>query len=525
MKERSEAERLLEWEASDEMILFRDRCPPMRCTAGKFPSGTHTIKLSRDFDLRLVLSVDGTPVGDGEEYKDVAHLLTLKPGTFVGYEETNISFPTSSCIVLMSPPMQMEHVSEGPMHVFRRRHHVASATQQWTQYGNFAPGGRHGFVPLGEPEWTSDWFVNGTSEDIFPLTTERTHATTFQRRRDVSEIVIEDKGYAGDGMARDRVVVRTESLTFSICRVHSQHAPAALRPIALEFHQPIPDANTREAIAEIVSFAMGRRLMRVGSTTFDARGAPVVAEVVAPIGRGILQLCAVQEHRPVYLERDEVLGAFGDVLSMLVPAYLANRDEFELSDALWSYWTAIETPDGVNLTLFSAAVETIKAAWFLSPRSTSKGVNMEETEFAELRARLICSVEKDLKERPRGDRVVNRLSNAFFMSTNEKHEAFFEELGLKIGENEQAAIDARNGQTHRGVKRSGDARKASEHAVAYRTLFERVFLRILGYEGLYVDHTTLGWPGRSIGVAAGEEKVAERKPEPRARRRGVPKLT
>ena len=40
------------------------------------------------------------------------------------------------------------------------------------------------------------------------------------------------------------------------------------------------------------------------------------------------------------------------------------RDELGLKDALWSYWIAKEAPLGLDLPIYSAAVESLQAAWF-----------------------------------------------------------------------------------------------------------------------------------------------------------------
>lgn len=68
-------------------------------------------------------------------------------------------------------------------------------------------------------------------------------------------------------------------------------SPAWCNPGSLDFPEPVPDAGTREAIAEIVSFVVGRRLMPVGSTLFDGDGWPVEEEAVSPWGQGIPSTC------------------------------------------------------------------------------------------------------------------------------------------------------------------------------------------------------------------------------------------
>lgn len=39
---------------------------------------------------------------------------------------------------------------------------------------------------------------------------------------------------------------------------------------------------------------------------------------------------------------------------------------------------------------------------------------------------------------------------------------------------------------------------------AYHTLFHRTLLKLLGYEGMYIDYATLGLPKRHIDEPVGE---------------------
>ena len=55
--------------------------------------------------------------------------------------------------------------------------------------------------------------------------------------------------------------------------------------MSIGFEIPLPDAEVRDGVAEIVSFVLGRRLMRVGSTLFDESDWPIEQEAF-PWGNG-----------------------------------------------------------------------------------------------------------------------------------------------------------------------------------------------------------------------------------------------
>ena len=87
---------------------------------------------------------------------------------------------------------------------------------------------------------------------------------------------------------------------------------------------------------------------------------------------------------------------------------------------------------------------------------------------------------------------------------------FFEELGLNIDAAEKKAIKARNKMIHSRVTASGQEqiKDLVRLSFAYRTLFHRVMLKLLGYSGKYIDYATEGLPERTVEEAVGRESCA-----------------
>jgi hypothetical protein len=81
---------------------------------------------------------------------------------------------------------------------------------------------------------------------------------------------------------------------------------------------------------------------------------------------------------------------------------------------------------------------------------------------------------------------------------------FLREIGLPIGKREKAAMKARHLSAH-GASAGEELTELVRLSHGYRTLFDRVFLRLLGYEGSYVDRTTAGYPSRPLLTPAGGE--------------------
>lgn len=278
-------------------------------------------------------------------------------------------------------------------------------------------------------------------------------------------------------------------------------APEWAHPAGIDFFHPVPDPDIRVAVAEIVSFVLGRRLMMVGSTFFDCDGWTVEENLVNPWGDGIRQLCQRPDVQPIEVQghSDQVERLLAD----LVPKYLSVRKSLHLNDALWTYWLAKEAPPGANLAMFSAAVEALKGAWFRSTSTKSKGIYMEKAKFDSLTEDLLETLRRRLPDDASSKAILNKIAGSFQMGSNAQVAAFFDEIGLPIGKLEKDAMRARNGPAHNGVVTGVDLAVLVNHARAYRTLFERTFLRLIGYEGTYTDQTTLGFPRRPLTVPAG----------------------
>jgi hypothetical protein len=100
--------------------------------------------------------------------------------------------------------------------------------------------------------------------------------------------------------------------------------------------------------------------------------------------------------------------------------------------------------------------------------------------------------------------MVGRIKTAFNMGTNDRLLAFFDEIGLRIGDVEKSAIKARNLMAHGYVpSNESEWEEMIRQTYIYETLFNRVFLKILEYEGNYIDRSIEGWPERNVDSPMG----------------------
>jgi hypothetical protein len=156
----------------------------------------------------------------------------------------------------------------------------------------------------------------------------------------------------------------------------------------------------------------------------------------------------------------------------------------------------------VDLPIYAAAVEGLKSNWLASSESKTKGLYISKCEFDALTADLIIELRKRIETRGAPEEIARNFAGANRMGLGAQMRAFFDELQLPVGLRENAAMKARHRSAH-GASSGDELNELVRLGNAYRTLFDRVFLRLLGYEGDYVDRTTEGHPSRPLREPAG----------------------
>jgi hypothetical protein len=489
-------ERQLEWEpAADPIVLERVDLP-----VPPFIAGTRKVTVHRDEEFRLQLVAEGSFVKRDELRTRHEASGAVPAGAFADLEE--IAFDAQGSHWVMSAHLRefpevtfsADLASQGR---FRQEGRVFRLLRTSKQKFEATNQGEPSLVALGPEAWRSEWFINGPHEPLFMRFSKRRRTTTFQREREFGSVKTPEMPQGGDG--RDHFVVDAGSIRFAVCEVPKGQAPEWCHPVSIEFQAPVPDEDTRTAVAEIVSFVLGRRLVRLGSTTFDATGWTIEEEMVNPVGGDRRGLCSEPDTSPLPLRVPS--GDVETALAVLVPSYLKARKPLALRNALWAYWTACEASTPVDLALFRAAVEALKSGWFESSGTKSKGMYLPKGEFEKIIEGLLGKVQELLVGCDGASAIVNNLRRANQMGSNEQVRTFFREIALPVGATEQAAMKAANGPAHGGIT-GGDLKELIRHARAYRVLFDRTFLRLLGYGGTYLDRTTLGWPARSLDQPA-----------------------
>ncbi len=372
-----------------------------------------------------------------------------------------------------------------------------------------------------------DWFLNGPHDFVFPRHTDHQHDSGYLRRIDGHPEFTLASGSALPGRSVDCAVVRLPTFSFVLRAVPKQFGPSWSRNIAIEYStklSPIPDADTRAAVAEIVSFVLGRRLIDVGDTalaTHDfafymqnwdvSKAGFVPAEIKPdfafqlhswnPRGINVRALCSEIDFPPVPIDRLHKANNqnIETVLTKLIPVYLQRRQGLALDDALWRYWAFQELPLGINLPMLVNGIEILAAAWFSSSFSASHGsftpkkqfLGMLHQDFNSIRAKLaLAATEEPSMSRLQDARILNalmqRVENSFEMGQNARTQEFFRELGMTPTVGQLESLKARHEQIH-SHGADEQPRKLWSFSENLRTLFYKTMLRLLDYSGEYFD--------------------------------------
>lgn len=358
--------------------------------------------------------------------------------------------------------------------------------------------------------WLTEWYLNGPRGPFwFMRSTERKYSEKFERNRGVYST--KEHKFDGDmleELSRDYLFVQLQRYGFIIQKVPKGYGPSWSENIGIEYRQEfgeIPAKKTREAIAEIVSFIFGRHLLNIGYSQYDKNGNPIEQVSINPWGDNVVSYCKEYELSPIirhdYKDADIVEKTF----EQLVPRYLDMRDEFALDEVLWRYWIAESLPLGTSIPILHNGIEILANNWFKSTKSKTHGFYLSKSQFEQLLNEDFISIERKLNMQY-DDRILNKIKGAFQTGANEKIEFFLQEIGLEIGEMERRAIRERNKMIHGSFNGSEEAiDKTNLLTKTYKTFFHRVFLKILGYQGPYIDYSALGWPKKNIDQVAGIE--------------------
>ena len=491
----------LEWEVLNEPILIRNVFQDAR-----LPRGETTIHITRDEDYKLKTIVnfkDPTFDAQAEKTRDV-------PGSFA--ENFDIIIPDfNSCSYTFESA------------IIGGTKCVLDAETGFSGSFPIRFGGVRMRTPnSNEGTHLNEWFLNGPKDRVFSRITDRRVTKAFSRERlesnglkfDSIGISSEIKKVEENSVRFDNVntplessskrvdflKIKTDELQFLVEKVPPGIGPEWSANVAIEYKKSwgaIPNAIEREEIAEVCSFIFGRQLLPIGYTLYDTNDDIVESYARDPWGQCVKTFCSEPDFPPIDINAMIPNGKAETIINQLLPRYQQLCEELYLKEALWNYWVSRQTPRGTNLPILAAAVETMIHGWFRN--KSSSNVYLEKQKFEILIKEELDSIKKKLLSISDGDKIMQNILRANQAGITKTYKTFFAEINLKVTSEEWAAIKERHNFVHgNALFDETDWRLVIQKAATFETLFNKIFLRLLGYSGDYVDHSTAGWPNTQL---------------------------
>jgi len=461
-----------------------------------------TIVVRRDDQYRISAAASGEPKSDAMESREphvagaeMAPLTVLAEDDFRNRYELIHCFPDANS-------ESSRHVGGQTVPKWR------SSLRPW-QVVKSSPGDY-------SLAWLTDWFLNGPRHNV--IYTRRVRWSVHQRyQRDIED---EPGGsilreFPSSTMSMQSALVSFGERKLLLSSVPSDAEPQWSAKVAIEYREEwggVPPEGERQAIARLISFILGRRLLQVGTTWFNSEGIPYKAVSMNPGTFNPTDLCQQSESPPIpivhfvnglpSLERNpsgSLVPRLELTLGQLIPRYLAVRQQIDLDASLDRLLALQELYLGTDVAVMRTVLDVLVKSWFKSTSSKSGGAYLKGEAVTDLIGTELASIREKLAGRDYEKAVMNSMDHAFDISMTAGFYRFFDELKLPWGPVEKMAIGAGSAGAHTLQTNSAEAiRKAVWKRHALHALLNRVVLKLLDYDGPYLDRSALGWAERDV---------------------------
>ena len=205
-----------------------------------------------------------------------------------------------------------------------------------------------------------------------------------------------------------------------------------------------------------------------------------------------------------YKNRKQYFANFEKYIDTFAELY--SKLDFETFFTM--YWYAKEIAKPMDLPILSSALENLKRKWYEEVELNPETVLMDKKDFAKRIKPIKELVQTQFERTEYAERMKRSVEGMNRMSVSEQLAHFFEAIDMVIGNTEKNALRARNFSAH-GSLGGSDADYQEQYMMSqvYECIIVRAILKLLKYDGNYVDYGTLGFPEKNINHPSGSESV------------------
>jgi hypothetical protein len=364
-----------------------------------------------------------------------------------------------------------------------------------------------------------EWLVNfPTKGYIFTRLTKRYPSGFYEREKsDGTKPVFSEEETAGMSLDYLRIeyIMHEQKCSLIAGKATEKVAPQKYNPGFLEFdsldNNQLPDEETRKNILAALSFAFGRQLSLVGSTSLSQNGDRIRLTVrnTDLFDNNAYVQCSLPP-TPVTTDDSERLLDESKI-SRIISAVVTQMESINIRSSLSFVWTGFASPLDVQAAHIGAAIESLRDSYCkfyknkLSTQLVDKKIWKKRLKEPLLTTfdKVINNIDKIDGDEKSLEILRKKLENINYKSSNMQYDEFFSVLSLPVGEVEKAALQERNKPAHGHFYQDSDYQKLSMTIKALYSLFNRLVIKMTDASDYYIDYSTYGYPVRPIDEPLG----------------------
>ena len=339
-----------------------------------------------------------------------------------------------------------------------------------------------------ETTYLKEWYLNSVHDKlVFTRSTKYGVTKEYVKiRNNTPYDNVEFKEEYFPAMARDYLFLTLDDFKIILQKVPDEFGPKWSNNLGIEYHDVnnIPLQYIRKKTADMVSFLLGRNLIKIGETYYDSRWNVIGGVAISPNISSKLNLKTISNYRdlPAISYYDGFLDMFDwEIYSgEIINAYL--KCDLDLSHVLENLLMSMCLPTEAEIIIIGGCLDEISNKWFKSDRSPSKGKEINAKKFKNLISKELKSIEKKLHDYPQ---IYKKIENSHSISGRKRVNLFLKEAGIKIGEMEEEARNSRNKPAHGHIISGETKSKLVYVTYVYRSFLNRIILKILGFHSYY----------------------------------------
>lgn len=231
--------------------------------------------------------------------------------------------------------------------------------------------------------------------------------------------------------------IKFKDTAFDVQFVGNNYGPDWSTNLCISYFEKygrIPDIEERKVIRDYLSFFMGKRLLYIGETSFNEKGDEIgfVMENPHTYGFDVKKIC-MRGAKPPIRDENFSLNEYCNTVKKYINPFSDLYNKLDFESFFSAYWYAKEIAIPINLTILSAALESLKREWYKGIKRNPETVLIDKKEFK----RRIKPIKELIQTQFIGteyvDRMISSVENLNRMSVSEQLTYFFEGINMIIG--------------------------------------------------------------------------------------------